>query len=243
MANKKRRVEEQEKQTAKKPVKKSFIVKLSAIIVAVIFFIFCIGAVLDSYAPANPKDYHVWGLSGIFGSFNKNGNPESYWQVNKTKSGDNELAVYASLRVTGASYSDIKEIWVNLSDLYEDQLEIDVINGSASKSINKFNLKADNFKANKNGWVKIYDVVEANSNTTDNYLQITTTIFYIGFNTKINVRELVFVSKANNVLDYDVRGVKIGNQEIGVDDDELEDIENGANVVNIKDEQEFFKKS
>ena len=121
MANKKLKAKEAEVAT-KKPTKKSFIVKLSAIIVAVIFFFGCVCMVLDSYAPANPKDYHVFALSGIFGSFNKNGNPNSYWAVDKTVSGNKQLSVYANLRASSGTYSNIKEIWVNVSDLYEEQV-------------------------------------------------------------------------------------------------------------------------
>ena len=237
MANKKKKAEVLENQTTqKKPIKKSFIIKLSAIILAVVFFFACIGVVVNSYAPANPKDYHRWFLSGIFGSYDKEGNPETYWAVEKTKSGNNELMVYSEISVSG-SYKNINELWLNLSDFYETETEIVVINGS-SRTVNKYKLTATDLKANQNGWVKIYDLEDATASNDDDYENVTSTKFFIGFKTKINVRELVVTNADGKTIDYEVKGIKIDNQSISIEDENVKNAENP--VSNLNDEQKLF---
>ena len=240
MANKKRKIEEiAEQKKDKKHIKKSFIIKLTAIILAVIFFVACVGIVVNSYAPANPKDYHRWFLSGINGSYNKEGNPKTYWAVSKMQSGNNDVTVYGEITVTG-SYTKINEVWVNVSDLYEEETEIIVVNGS-TKVVNKYLLKAEDLKKSQDGWLKIYDLEEAELDANDDYVKITSTKFFIGFNTAINVRELVVADADGNTIDYSIKGIKIDNQSTSIDDEEVKNAENG--VSNLNDEQKLFNKS
>ena len=223
---------------AKQSNKKSFIIKLSAIILAVIFFILCVCFVIDSYAPANPKDYHRWVLSGINGSYNKEGNPKTYWQVEKTKVGEKGVTVYAKIRVS--SWSDVDAIWLNVSDLYEDKTEIEVQSGTSGKTVNEYKLTAIDLKQNQDGWIKIYDLDDANKNTTDSYDKITSNVVFVGFNTKIKVRELVVTKSDGSILTYTVEGIKIDAQEIQVSDSEVKNAEN--NVEKINDEGKTFSK-
>lgn len=238
MANKKNNVtgEVSTEEKVKKPVNKSFIIKLVSVIVACVFFLACVSVVINSYAPANPKDYHVWCLSGISGSFNKSGNPKNYWGVDKTKSGNQDVTVYGNASLI-TSYSKVKEIWLNVSDLYETEAKIEIVNQS-SRVLNVYTLTAEELKADKDGWIKIYDLTAANENPSDDYKTITASKFSFGISTKLNVRELVFVNEDGKLAEYEVTGIKIENREFKVDDAEVKDAKNP--VTNLCDEQKTF---
>lgn len=220
----------------KKPVSKSFIIKLVSVIVACVFFLICVSVVVNSYAPANPKDYHVWCLSGFSGSFNKNGNPKNYWGVDKTKSGNQEVTVYGNTSLI-TSYAKVSEIWLNVSDLYESEAKIEVVNQS-SRVLNVYTLTADDLKADKDGWIKIYDTAKANENPSDDYKTITSSKISIGISTKLNVRELVFVNEGGKLAEYEVTGFKIENREFDVEDSKVSGAKNP--VTNLNDEQKTF---
>ena len=240
MANKRLREQQNNQETTPaKKVSKSFIIKLVACIVAVVFFLVCIAVVINSYAPANPKDYHRWFLSGINGSYEKDGNPNKYWQVEKKMSGDKYLSTYAQIELVG-SYTSVNEIWINLSDLYEDKLEIEIINAS-SRTINKVTITADEMKDSENGWFNLYDLDVAKESTTDNILEVNSRKFSIGFNTKINVREIVFVKDKNTdgkyeIINYNITAEKIENQVTDLD----KITESETSIHNIKNEQTTF---
>ena len=240
MANKRLREQQNNQEVAsKKKASKSFIIKLVDCIVAVVFFLLCIAFVIDSHAPANPKDYDIWFLSGINGSYDKDGNPNKYWQVEKKMSGDKYLTTYAQLELVG-SYTSVNEIWINLSDLYEDKLEIDIINAS-SRTINNVTITADEMKDSKNGWFKLYDLDVAKESNTDNVLEVNSRKFSIGFNTKINVREIVFVKDKNTdgkfeIINYNITAEKVDNQVTNLD----KITESETSIHNIKNEQTTF---
>lgn len=216
--------------------KKSLIIKITAIVLAVLFFLTCVAVIINSQAPANPKDYHVFCLSGFKGSFNKKGNPNSYWGVEKLKSGNDYFTVYGQVQTLGA-YTNVSEIWMNVSDLYEDETDIEIVNQS-SRVIKKFNLTAKNLKKSKDGWFKVYDLAEAKLDDSDNILAVNSSTFSFGIATKLNVREVVFVGKDGKLIDYNVKGIKISNQELDVEHKDVKD--NPNSVLNIKNEQKTF---
>ena len=67
----------------KKQVKKAkkFNLKVFAMVMAIVVFLVASLFVLDTFAPANPKVYHRFALSTIFGSFDGEDTPNSYYQV------------------------------------------------------------------------------------------------------------------------------------------------------------------
>lgn len=218
----------------KKHVNKNELIKIISIIVASIFFIVCIGFVINSQAPANPKDYNVWCLSGFHGSFDKKGNPNEYWSVEKKQSGNDVLVTYAQLEITG-SYSNVNELWVNFSDLYAKETEIEIINGT-SRVIKTFTLTAKDLKKSKDGWFKIYD--EDDVGKIDDVLAVTSRNFSIGISETLNVRELVFVKTDGEIIEYSVKGYKVATEVVSASDSRVTSDNNS--VLNLNNEQSTF---
>ncbi len=241
MANKKLK-EQQNKTNVKEKtiIKKSTLIKILSVTLACLFFLFCVAFVIDTQAPANPKDYHVFCLSAFKGSFDKKGNPNNYWKVQKQRNTDGEdLTLYVQTEIVG-SYKNLNEIWVNLSDFYETQTVIEVKNGS-SRDVGSFKLHSDDLKQSQHGWFKIYDaddIDDENGSTTKSlvYGEIS-----IGFKTQINVREIVYLKADGTVIDYKIEGEKTVAGLIDVDDEKI--TSNPNSILNVKDEQSTFKSS
>lgn len=232
MANKTKREENRIiLENEKKEIRKKLIVKILSICLASIFFLLCVAFVVNTQAPANPRCYHFFCLSTFKGSFDKKGNPHTYWSVEKLQdeNGGN-VTTFVQVEVDG-SYSNVGEIWVNLSDFYEQETQIKIVNGN-SKEVGSYALTAKAVKESKNGWFKIFDVGESDS-------AVTSYKFNVGFSTKINVRELVFLKKDGSVLGYTVQGEKTEAGLISIDDERI--TENKNSVLNVKDEQDTFK--
>ena len=175
-------------------------VKITAICLAVILFLFSILLLLNSTAIYNPKPYHVFGLSGIFGSFNKKGNPKTYYQTEKTSN-------IIELMHIRPNNSEVYYVWINVSDMQEDSV-IYLYNGEDSSKVSnltllgEYYLSGEELKKDSDGWICIYD----RNNSPINYL---TVHFYIGTKTKMRIREvLVFDNiEASGPIAYDVKGI------------------------------------
>lgn len=159
-------------------------VKISAIALAVFLFLFSILLLLNSFAPYNPKCYHVFGLSGVSGSFDKNGNPKTYYQVEQTTS-------VIELVHLNALNSNVYYVWINVSDMVEDST-IYLYNGGDSSAglvcLSEYFLSGKELSKDNDGWICIYDRTKTSAGLSKH--------FYLGTKSKIRIREVVFL---NNV--------------------------------------------
>ena len=138
-------------------------VKITAICLAVFLFLLSILLLFNSFAPYNPKCYHVFGLSGLFGSFNKNGNPTNYYQTEKTTN-------IVELIHISAINREVYYVWINVSDMEEDST-ISLYNGPSSDTnstlvlLSEYTLTGKDLQNDNDGWICIYD----RTSTKDKY--------------------------------------------------------------------------
>ncbi len=240
-------------------------VKVVAIILAVTLVVFSALLFLNTFAPNNPKCYHRFGLSGFNGSFDKKGNPTSYYTAEPKYIEGYGYYEFTKIKLEKGKAASI---YVNISDLWEDSLTIYLRRGenasgpliSAYKGktikdendkdvvLKDFVIDANTLKKDKDGWVKI------NLKYRENETHYT---YYLAFSTKVNIREVVFTDIDNNALKYDVvsylRRGDIDNTEKGAVEYTLEnintykDLDNSQNLKasiismkNINDEQKTF---
>ena len=214
--------------------------KIISVTLASLFFLFCVAFVINTQAPANPKDYHVFCLSAFKGSFDKKGNPNNYWKVEKRRKTDGEdLTLYVQTEIVG-SYKNLNEIWVNLSDLYESETVIEVKNGS-SRDVGSFKLTSDTLKQSQSGWFKIYDADDVDDENGSSTKSLVFSELSIGFKTQINVREIVYLKADGTIIDYKIEGEKTVAGLIDVSNEKI--TSNPNSILNIKDEQSTFKGS
>ncbi len=240
-------------------------VRIVAVILAVTLVVFSALLILNTFAPNNPKCYHVFGLSGINGSFNKKGNPTTYYTAEPKKIEGHEYYEFTKIKLEKGKAAFV---YVNVSDLWENNLTIYLRRGENASGplipayegktikdendkdvvLMDFILDAKTLKKDKDGWIKI------NLKYRENEIHYT---YYLAFSTKVNIREVVFADIDNNPLKYDVvsylaRG-NIDATEKGANEYTLEDIntykdlDNSQNLKasiismkNINDEQKTF---
>lgn len=174
-------------------------VKVTAICLAVLLFLLSVLLLLNSFAPFNPKCYHAFGLSGIFGSFNKNGNPKNYYQTEKTTN----IIELIHLRPTNR---DVYYVWVNVSDMVEDSI-IYLYNGPDANTnstlalLSEYTLTGKDLQSDSDGWICIYN----RTNTTAHL----SSHFYLGTKSKIRIREVVLRNniETNPNMQYNVEGL------------------------------------
>lgn len=179
-------------------------VKITAISLAVILYLFSLLLLINSFAPYNPKCYHLFGYSGIFGSINRIGSPATYYQSEKTSN----VIEFIDLRPDN---SELGYVFINVSDMQEDA-DIYLYNGidttekTSMTLLSQTSLTGKDLQNDKDGWICIY---ENNKNTNLNLR------FYIGSTTKMRIREVVFVHKTGGIIKYKVKGiVRRGNDSI-----------------------------
>ena len=171
----------------------SHVLKIAVCAVSIIFLV-AVGFFIDTFAPANPKCYHRWVLSSFHGSYNAKGCPETYMQFNtlaNTETGE-RATKYIWTRVTVTEGAGVNEIWINVSDLYEDKAVIKIRTGKSESNtvlLKQYTLTAEELKKSKDGWIKIYDLDKGDKPHTSTYNQT----FCIGFETEIRLREIGYV--------------------------------------------------
>lgn len=234
----KRELEKSKQTTAKKKFNFSaFHIKLISVIAVSLIFLLAVGFFVDSFAPANPKSYHRWLLSTFNGSYNKEGLPKTYMQI-ETKA-NNETAeratsyVWSTVSVTEGA--GVNEIWVNVSDLYEEEVSIKVRTGKSESNtilLKTYKLSKQELKKSKDGWIKIYDLDNGDKPHTATYGQT----FAIGFEAGIRLREIGFVGNGG----YEVQIEECGT---AIDDmvDAVTSKTEGSEVSKVCDEQKTFK--
>lgn len=195
--------------------------------------------VIDSFAPANPKCYDKWVASSCNGSYDKEGYPSNYWEVKLYKNnatGEN-LTVNAKVSLpivnTGTRY--LGQIWVNISDMYAESLDVYTSYGSVVKrSLNAnetpYTITSKDLKKSKDGWFKVYDYKD-----TKNFVPASpgAVDYWVGFSTQINVREIVFIDTAGDLISKPNSQIEYhGNKEVKGSD------VNG--LANAFDESKYF---
>ncbi len=112
----------------------------------------------------------------------------SYWQVNKLVASDDENDVMTQYLEFSLKESNIREIWLNISDLAVDETTIGYVFGSSS-SLSKVTINK-NFLSVSNGWYKV------KASSYSKTLKIT-------FTDQMKVNEIVFVNEKDEVMEFD----------------------------------------
>ncbi len=234
----KRELANQQKTVKKKSKISVFQIKLISAIAVALIFLVAVGFFIDSFAPTNPKCYHRWMFSTFHGSYDSKNGPKSYMQFeNKANTETSERAtsyVWAQVAVTEGA--GVKEIWINVSDLYEekDSISIKIRTGKSESNtvlLKDFKLTKKDLKSSKDGWIKIYDLANGDKEHTSK----TSQVFAIGFETQIRLREIAFVGNYG----YDAQIRECGT---AIDDmvDDITSTTDGAEVKKICDEYSTF---
>lgn len=177
---------------------KSKWLKIGAIVLACLMFLISILAILNTFAPNNPRCYHSFGLSGLFGDFDKSGNPKTYYQAYYAE----DYVEYVTVKVNKIDNANVKEIWINVSDMYDKSIKIYTRHASDSLGTlykvddADYILDAKTLSKDVDGWICLYMRKENDSLTASTY--------HFGFQNQIKVRELVFVDVNNKVMTYNV---------------------------------------
>ncbi len=179
-----------------------------AILVATLF-------VIDSVGPANPKCYHKFLLSTFNGSYDKEGMPSTFWQVNAYKDEETGEALPVRLQAElTLQNKSLGQVFINVSDFSGDKIEILTFYGTKNNPLNvedkPFVLTNRDIRNSKDGWFKIYDCDD-----TFNFIKADTYIdeYAITFSNEIKVREIVFIdSEGNLIKDVTTINEYIGNQ-------------------------------
>ena len=222
--------------------------KIKKRILAIALLVVALGSILsacfviDGMAPANPKCYHKFVLSGLNKtSYDKEGLPSSYWQVGSYYNQDAETEVIVSgkfkLSIPSSGERSLGQVWINISDLKADELEVYIGYGA----INNTSLNVDGkptvitakqLKSSKDGWFKVYDKEDTTS-YVPSLFNVST--YWVGFNNEIRVREMVFVDSADMII----KTVTING--VYRDDDLDASYETASKPLsNVIDEQKLF---
>lgn len=223
--------------------KKPTFIKVSAVVLASIVFLVSAGFFVDSFAPANPKCYHRWVLSAFNGSYNAKGKPQTYMQLETQANIENgkSAITYLWAQTSVTNGAGIKEIWINVSDLYEEEVKVKIGTGKSEYSstfLKEYSLTKSIVKKSSDGWIKIYDCGQKEDEGKDGFDKVHTSninpTFRVGFDRQIRVREIAFVGRKGN-------GVLIKDFGVAMDDDKSTPSANTeSEVYKAFDEQTTF---
>ena len=229
----------------KKEIKtaKKFNKKIFAMVMAIVLFLTAILFVVDSFALANPKVYHRFALSTVFGSFDGKDTPNTFYQVKIQKNIETGEKQYSCIntQVTTTSNENIKEIWINLSDVYDNELKIFLSTGwnSKSKYLSDRTYSKSDIKRNKDGWFRVYSNKDG--------LKISDGDFHgqlrVSFSGNVKVREIVVVDIKNNLGTVTARHCSNGGvAQVEGEFSELHDNKfKPEDMINVGDEKTTFK--
>ncbi len=193
------------KEVSTKPAKKKRKLKkpLVALITLVVFAAIVTSSLffIDSLAPANPKVYHKFVKSTFNGSYDGEGTPNAYYQVELQKDKETGEVLYSFLdvhvsTVGGTSgVTSVSEIWINFSDVEADELTITLSKGYELKTylIKEKTFSKKDIKKDEDGWFRLYNGT----------LDVTKSDFLgqlrFGFSSSVRVREIVVLDTDKNV--------------------------------------------
>ena len=213
--------------------KNKLLIKIGVSVLAVIFFLTCALFVVDSFAPANPKCYDKFLLSTFNGSYDAEGLPKTYWQVEPRQDAEgNRVPSIARFSLTTVDIESVGQIWINISDLKEKEAKITIVYGNTALTVSGTTvITAKQLKESQDGWIKVYDSTDANFKT------FTTKFVGVGFENEVRVREIAFKDINGKAPEkVEVRGLSIGLSE-----DDAKPIPDN-NVNKVADEQKTFTK-
>ncbi len=217
--------------------KHKLLIKIGVIALAVIFFITCALFVVDSMGSANPKCYKKFFLSTFNGSYNADGAPATYWQIEPKQDKEGvRVPTYARYYLTTHDSEDVGEIWINISDLKEKELKVTIGTGVTTLSVRgSMVITAEDVKASEDGWFKVYDA----SNPGD-FETFTSKYVWVGFENDVRVREIAFKDLHGHAPEEsELRGMSINDSPLM----ELANLKDQANgVKNVNDENSTFTK-
>ncbi len=204
--------------------------------------------VIDSFAPANPKVYDRWVLSTFKGSYDGKNTPNSYYQLEIQKDYDSGELLYSCVDVEFRTWNGddrpVKEIWINISDLYENEVKIFLGKGTANstKLLKELTYSANDIKNDKDGWFRLYN--------NPSGLKYNVSGFYgelkIGFSANVKLREVVIVDVNNQLAStMSVTGCSVGKKpSIGINGNDISvthiDKFEPIDMKNVCDEQDKF---
>ncbi len=171
-----------------------------AVILSIMVFLTAGLFVVDSFAPASPQPYHRWVASTFAGSFDAEGKPNTYYQVQIQKDVSTGKAEYSCIntKISTINSKNLREVWISFSDLYEQDIEIFLSKGWEGKSGYFWEVKytKSQVRNNKTGWFRVY-------NNTGSGVDINKGGFIgqlrIGFSANVKVREIVIVDVEGRV--------------------------------------------
>lgn len=197
---------------------KKFPVKVLALVLALFMVLIASLFVVDSFAPANPKCYHKFILSTFNGSYDKEGMPKSAFEVKNETDAESGESLYTCVNMKVSIPNDktgFKEAWINISDLQASKLEVFTAYGiqrqGKAKLKGERTITAQQLKASKDGWFKIYSTDTPESwNSGADWTKI-------GFSAPVKVREIVFVyfdekDATEKLCSITVEGYSIGGK-------------------------------
>lgn len=224
---------------------KKFNIKVFAMIMAIVLFLVATLFVLDSFAPANPKVYDRFALSTIFGSFDGEDTPNSYYQVQIQKSIETGEKQYSCIntKINTTNSVNVKEVWINLSDVYDDELKIYLSTGweGKSKYLSKRTYSKLDIKNDEDGWFRVYNTGKEEG------LKINEYGFYgqlrFSFSSNCKVREIVVVDMDNNLGTVKAEHCSNGGvaEEEGKSADSHDNKFKPNDMTNVGDEKTTFK--
>ena len=215
---------------------------LAIVIASIVFFTAALFAV-DSLADANPKSYHRFFISTFAGSFEADGCPNTYYQVEIKKDAQSGKTEYSCIntKIGTTNSANVKEIWVNLSDFKKDELTIFLSKGWEAKSgyLTETKITRSQIKNSEDGWFKVY--------SKSSGLEVNSSGFYgqlrIGFSENIRVREIVVVDVNGKLGTVTVSHCSNGPKPVGAG--EYSAAHEGkftpADVSNVCDEKSTFE--
>ncbi|MBO7214744.1 MAG: hypothetical protein J6V66_04520 [Clostridia bacterium] len=210
-------VKKVEKPAPKKPKKK--MKALTKVIISAVSVVLIAGIVvstlfvIDSRAPANPKVYHRFLKSTFNGSYDGKNTPNDAYQVEIQKDTQTGEVLYSfvDIKLSATNSRNISEIWINFSDVYEDELTITMSKGYATTTwlLKEKTYTAKEIKADEDGWFRLYnDQSEGlNYNQSGFYGELK-----IGFSANVKVREIVILDTAKELLTTNVSKCTIGKK-------------------------------
>ncbi len=213
------------------------LIKIGVIALAVLFFLTCSLFVIDSMGSANPKCYKKFFLSTFNGSYNVEGAPSTYWQIEPKQDNDGvRVPTYARYSLTTDNSENIGEIWINISDLKESSLKVTIGYGLSSLNVaGSITITSKEVKASEDGWFKVFDAKNPGDMKTFN-----SKYAWVGFENDVRVREIAFKDILGNAPEtVDLRGMSINDSPL-MESSKLKGQPN--NVNNVNDEQKTFSK-
>ena len=200
--------------------------------------------VIESLAPINPKAYHKFLVSSFVGSVDGDDTPNSYYQVEVQEDASEQgekLYTCIDLRYSTSNSAGVKEVWINISDVSEQNLTVFLSKGNDTKTtgINERVLDKKTIKKDKDGWFRIYN---ANLETMPDGLKGFNGQLKIGFSCNVRLREMVIVDINGKLATIeDIKSCSIGKKpdkgEVVKEYDKIPI----HDAKNICDEQKTFK--